>query len=339
MSAVIKTGVSVILCCYNSAGRIRETLQALARQDTSLRLQWEVVLVNNASTDNTAIIAQSVWKSFGTLAELRIIDEPKPGLGNARRCGARAASYSYLLFCDDDNWLTSDYVQHAFDILDTRSSVAACGGMGIPVFESAKPGWFDEYSEAFALGPQETNAENGKILNLYGAGLCIKKKVWDKLEQSDFVPVLQGRTGKSLSSSEDTELTYAMVLMGYDLYYTDKLQFFHYLPKERLTYAYLKKLFAAFGNDGPVRNLYYSMISDRFFHKKIQNWNFHLLLSVFRLVKYVIAPPKKNGRAIYFNWSIAYIRELLVLRKSYPLLRENILRIKNTSAVTIIGNR
>jgi len=321
-------GVSVILCCYNSANRIKATLQALAEQRFHSPVPWEIVLVDNASTDKTSEISRKIWAKLNPGIKLNITYEYKPGLGNARRRGIGEASYAILLFCDDDNWLTPGYVQDVFDTMERNSSIAACGGMGIPVFETSRPFWFDEYAEAFALGSQTTNIENGRLLNLYGAGLAIRTNILKRLYASGFNPLLQGRVGKKLSSAEDTELTYAFVLMGYKLDYHEKLKFYHYLPKERLTFKYLKKLFIAFGADGPVRNLYYASISNRSFHKKIKNWHFHFTLSLFRLVKYLIIPPKKYGRVVYFNWSIAYIRELLLIRNRYPDILENIFSIK-----------
>jgi hypothetical protein len=47
-----------------------------------------------------------------------------------------------------------------------------------------------------------------------------------------------------------------------------------------------------------------------------------------RLVKYAILPPKKYGRGIYYHWSIAYIKQLFALWKSYPEIKRRITRIK-----------
>jgi glycosyltransferase involved in cell wall biosynthesis len=328
MNTEMKNGISVILCCYNSAARIGKTLEALAAQQLAESIPWEILLVDNASTDQTQMIARTAWEKLNSSARLRFLYEPKQGLAHARNKGIRDADFAYLVFCDDDNWLTPSYLQKVYNILHNDHEIAACGGIGIPVFETVKPDWFDEYQEAFALGSQDMNAENGRILNLYGAGLGVRKAAIAKLETREFTPFLQGRVGSRLSSSEDTELTYAMVLLGYKLHYTPELWFQHYLPKERLTFDYLQKLFISFGNDGPIRNLYYSMISERFLHKRIRNWSFHLLLSVGRLLKYGLLPPKKHGRKIYFNWNMAYIRELLAIRNTYQLLKQNILRIK-----------
>lgn len=323
-----KKGVSVIVCCYNSSTRLAKALQALAKQTFNQNLLWEIIIVDNASKDNTSIVAAEIWEKLDTPIKIKIVYEPLPGLGHARKKGIDEAAYSVILFCDDDNWLAANYVQGIFDILESDINIAACGGMGIPVFETAEPYWFYAYAEAFALGSQEINNEGEQLLNLYGAGLAIQKHALEQLYKSGFDPLLHGRTGKKLSSSEDTELTYAFVLMGYKLFCTDELKFFHYLPKERLAFNYLKKLFIAFGNDGPVRNLYYAYISNRFFHKKIKNWNFHFVLSLLRLVKYLIVPPKKFGRLVYLNWSIAYIKQLFAIRKKYPAMKEQIRQIK-----------
>ena len=321
-------GISVVICCYNSSKRIKNVLEALSRQEFNSPVLWEVILIDNASTDNTAPIARSIWDMLETDIDFRVAYETSPGLANARRKGISEARYEYLIFCDDDNWLFPDYLQKAFNILNANSLIAACGGTGMPVFETSKPSWFDQYAEAFATGSQEMNNENGKLLNLYGAGIAVKKSSIEKLATAKFNPLMQGRKGSTLSSSEDFELTYALVLIGETLHFSNELKFYHYLTKERLTLAYLKRLFIAFGNDGPVRNLYYANISERFFHQQIKSWSFHFILSLYRLVKYLILPPKKGGRSIYFSWSKAYIKALFVLRNSYTDIQHDIYKIK-----------
>lgn len=320
-------GISVVVCCYNSATRLNKTLQALARQRCNSDVCWEVILVDNASTDNTSVVAADIWQKLEATSPIKIVYESNAGLGNARIRGVQESIYSFVLFCDDDNWLTETYVQGVYDILAADDTIAACGGMGVPAFETAEPFWFYAYAEAFALGSQEINSENGQMLNLYGAGLAVRKKVYEQLFEDGFDPLLKDRVAKKLSSSGDTELTYAFVLMGYKLACSDELKFFHYLPKERLTFDYLKKLFIAFGTDGPVRNLYYAYISHRCFHRHIKNWNFHVLLSLVRLVKYGVIPPKKYGRNIYFHWNLAYIRQLFAIRKNYPAMKKHIAKI------------
>ncbi len=318
-------GITVIICCYNSVQRLSKTLQALSTQQCSIT--WELLIVDNASEDNSAEYAVDLWKMFRPDIPIRVVEESIPGLSNARKTGIKTASYANVLFCDDDNWLNEQYVQGMYNMLMSDSQTAACGGMGIPIFESKEPYWFYEYAEAYALGSQKINSEHGNILNLYGAGLAIKKSALDKLYKSGFDSVLQDRVGMLLSSAGDTELTYALVLLGYKLQCSNELKFFHFLTKERLTVSYLKRLFTSFGNDGPMRNLYYSFVSQRLTHKLIKVWVLHLLLSILRLFKYWVVPPKKYGRDIYFSWSLAYINSLWAIRKNYSELKINISKL------------
>jgi glycosyltransferase involved in cell wall biosynthesis len=297
------------------------------------QLAWEIILVDNASTDNTAGVAEAIWESTGSEICLHIVEEAEPGLMNARNKGIKMAGYSIVLFCDDDNRLSPDYVEGVFDVLESDINAAACGGMGIPAFETTKPEWFDEYQEAFAVGSQAINEEGGRILNLYGAGLAVKQTALEQLQRSGFASTMKGRVGGTLSSSEDTELTYALVLMGYRLHFAQELTFFHYLPRRRLTFGYVKKIFIAFGKDGPIRNLYYSYISTRRSHQPIRNWYAHMVLCLYRLVKYFLLPPKKKGRWVYFHWNIAYLNQLIVLWRQWAGFRQNIEKIINTRPV------
>jgi glycosyltransferase involved in cell wall biosynthesis len=331
-----RKGISIIICCYNSEERLPETLRHLAKQQFSAALSIEIIVIDNASTDDTAMLAYSFWSCYGNHhISFRVVSEEKPGLTYARARGIRESTYDYLLFCDDDNWLAHDYAEGIYNILDRHPQVAACGGEGIPYFEVPPPDWFARYQEAYAIGPQDTAIENGKILNLYGAGLGINKNKVRELNEKKFVYTLQDRMGNSLSSAGDTELTYALVLMGYELKFSKELRFQHYIPEKRLNISYLNKLFKAFGTDGPIRNLYYSYISDRPIHRKIKNWNIHFLLTLLRFIKYLIKPPKKNSRRIYLIWNISYIRSLFELRTKYSALKANIQKIKSKREVDV----
>ena len=97
-------GVSVIICCYNSSKRLGETLKHLSVQKIN-DTPCEIIIVDNASTDNTASLARETWDALGSSIPMRIINESKPGLSHAREAGINASSYTYIIFCDDDNWL------------------------------------------------------------------------------------------------------------------------------------------------------------------------------------------------------------------------------------------
>ncbi len=257
-------GVSVVICCYNSATRLPDTIGHLLAQDIPAGLAWEIIVINNASTDNTAHVAHSLWPEDAP-AQLRVVDEPERGLIHARKRGLREARYELVSFIDDDNWIASDWVRLAFEIMATNPAIGACGGQNEAVFEVEPPFWFDRFKRSYAVGTQ--NDTPGDLTwnevrynrYLWGAGLIVRKAAWQHLESEGFTFILSGRTGNSLKSGEDYELCDALRLTGWKLWYAPELKLEHYLPRERLTWNYLKRLHYGFGaaNTGldPYRSL------------------------------------------------------------------------------------
>jgi glycosyltransferase involved in cell wall biosynthesis len=237
-------GVSIIVCCFNSEERLPVTIEHLARQNLPEEFKWEVIVVNNNSEDNTEQIALSEFKKHDLLSISKIIDEKTPGLSNARMKGIENAKFEYLLFCDDDNWLSESYVYDAFNIMESDDSIAALGGWCEASTDTDLPVWFDKFEGNFAVGKPAINSGfiNEATSYLYGAGLIVRKNALEKLFSSGFKNVLSDRKGKKLSSGGDVELIYALKLLGLRIYFDDRLYFKHYMPAARLNFEYLKKI-------------------------------------------------------------------------------------------------
>src|ERR1700722_6664884 len=211
ISKHFEEGVSIIICCYNSELLIEQTLQHIASQKREMNLACEVILVDNASIDHTQKIARSVWskKNPGKI-NLVIIQEPKQGLTYARQKGIRIATYEYLIFCDDDNWLDENYVQNTFNLFKSNAHVAVLGGLGMAQFEDplSKPVWFDKFYHGYAVGPQ---ADKESLLNgVYGAGMAVRKSVLKAI--ADQPMFLHDRKQNLLTSGGDGEICYRVLL-------------------------------------------------------------------------------------------------------------------------------
>jgi len=241
----METGVSVIICCYNSAARISETLKYLFYQSTPDSVKWEIVLVDNASTDSTKVTASKLWRELGRSdVRLKVVDQPVQGLSFARSKGIDSAGYSIIIFCDDDNWPESNYVSDAFSILNADPQLGALGGTGIAVSDSSLPDWFEQYRACYACYAQgdSDGVLAGVSASLYGAGMVIRREALAKLNEKKFKPLLTDRVSGKLTSGGDTELSYAIRLIGYKLGFSKKLKFYHFLPSTRLTEKYLYRL-------------------------------------------------------------------------------------------------
>ncbi len=237
-------GVSVIICCYNSAHILPETLTYLSRQVVPSSLKWELILVDNASSDNTAAVAEKCWEALGKPVAMQVVSEITPGLSFARRAGIQAAAYDLILFCDDDNLLNTDYIQLGFDTMVQDASIALLGGKGEARIDIQVPDWFDRYAYQYAVGAQAASSKDITIERgfVYGAGCFMRAHAYKELQQKGFQYTLSGRIGKSLLSGEDNELGYAFSLIGYTIHYNESLHFTHVLAANRLTFSYLKKL-------------------------------------------------------------------------------------------------
>ena len=241
----LKRGISIIICCYNSSWIIEETLQYIFSQRLEDATDWEIILVDNASTDGTGELVKKVFtKNRQNFHKCKLVREEKPGLIYARNKGINESQYEYLLFCDDDNLLSENYIQSIFEIMDSDPRIGACGGKGIPFIKGLEPAWFPKYQTGYAVGSQK---RKGEILQLYGAGICIRKTVLEELKNIGFESILTGRKGNILLAGEDAELTMSAKLIGYKLYASDKLLFQHVLSEKRMTIDYLLKMYYGFG--------------------------------------------------------------------------------------------
>lgn len=293
--------ISIVICCHNSASRLPQTLLHLAQQSVSNDVQWEIILVDNASTDSTATIASDLWvdKSIS----LRVVSEPKLGLNNARVKGVAEANYEIVCFVDDDNWVCPNWVQTISEIMTQYPDVGACGGYIEAVSDTKIPKWFSTFQQYYAVGAQ--SEQTGDVTwtrgVLWGAGLAIRKSAWFSLFDSGFHLLCEDRKGESLSSCGDSELCLALRSMGWKLWYDSRLTMKHFIPSQRLTWEYLRRLFRGLGQSSVIGNTPYflNVNSSKLKHRLQCTWQWQtisilksLLLLIDRVILSVFYPQE-----------------------------------------------
>ncbi len=229
-------GVSIIICCHNGADRLPETIKHIAAQRVPVHIPWELLIIDNGCTDDTALVARKEWQKHRVDTYLRIVKESTLGLSYARARGFAEARYEYMVMCDDDNWLDENYVATVYQILSENANIGAVGGFGKLAYEIEPPS--AELSYIFAAGPQAPRT--GKVVEnkVFGAGCAVRHSAYQKLIGSGFKSLLTDRKGAELSSGGDYELCLAIAILGYDIWYDERLRFVHYITRERLTWAY-----------------------------------------------------------------------------------------------------
>jgi glycosyltransferase involved in cell wall biosynthesis len=236
-------GVSVVICCYNSRNRILPSLQYLAQQKVNA-IKWELIIVDNNSSDGIADFIGETWRTLAAEIPVNIVTEPVPGLKFARERGIAAASFNFIVFCDDDNRLAPDYIQKVYERFTSDESIAMIGGVGEAVSEEPLPSWFRSFENLFAVG--RPVAQPGPLPlgmgYLFGAGMALRKPALVELAGYGFRAVAVDRMGNVLMGGHDVEMSHALRLIGYKAVLDDMLRFGHFMESKRLTWPYLLSL-------------------------------------------------------------------------------------------------
>jgi glycosyltransferase involved in cell wall biosynthesis len=249
--------MTIAICCHNSAARLPETLRHLREQVVPAGIDWEVVLIDNGSTDDTVLAAKRAWSGMETVA-LRIISEPRLGLSYARHRAFAEAAFPLVAFVDDDNWLAPDWVARAVAVAAEHPEAGAIGGFISPRLSVDPPGWFERYRGDYA-----TSREAGEARDvseswgyLFGAGLIVRKAAWEDIVHLGFSSLLTDRKGKSLVSGGDSETCFALRMAGWRLWYESTLRMEHCIPAGRIRWTYVCGLHHGFGAADVILDLY-----------------------------------------------------------------------------------
>ncbi len=256
-------GVSITICTHNGEKLLPSTIDNLNQLAVDKQIPWEVIIIDNNSTDKSAEIAMGCWKRTESF---RIIKEPELGLIHARIRGIRESRYEYISFIDDDNWISPDWVNIVHDIFQNHPEVGICGGDIDPEFETPPPSWFDAYKNNYAVGVQGN--ESGDVTEsrgfVWGAGISIRKSPVENLFKDGFIFSLIGRKGNKLMAGEDTELCYALRIKGWRIWYDKRLRLRHYIPEKRLEWDYLCGMYHGFGASHAILDIYQQVQMNRF---------------------------------------------------------------------------
>jgi glycosyltransferase involved in cell wall biosynthesis len=338
----MKLGVSIVICCYNSADRLPKALSHLGFQSALHDPNWEIIVVDNASTDNTSEVAKQACPE-AIKSRLLVVTEPKSGLSNARITGLHAARYNIISFIDDDNWVSPDWIAQVNEAFATDVKLGVLGGPSLPVYEGQPPPWIDKIKGFYALGPQ--HQEDGDITEaqgslLWGAGLTIRREALMQLFHQGFEFLMNDRKGSILSTGGDTEICFALRAMGWSLRYDSRLTLQHFVPSSRLTWEYACKLMLGMGSASVVITIYLIAFKKRPFDypsvlKRKGKWSYQFLKSFKNLINTILLNPtacwdKKEGCEVVLKYQKlkGECTSLLENRSKYT---ECIKRIRNAS--------
>jgi len=227
-----------------------KAIKSLINQTLS-KNQYEIIVVDNASTDDT----KKIIKEFSNIKNLKYIFEPILGLSQARNTGWKNAKGKYIAYLDDDAIASSKWLKKIVEVFESQTKLGCVCGKVEPIWESEKPKWLSD-----ELLPQLTVLDWGnkpKILNkeqwFVGANMAFPKKLLEEL--GGFKTDL-GRKGKNLLSMEETFLREQIEKKGYRCFYHPEISVKHHIVKERLDKKWFIKRFYWQGISSAVMQIY-----------------------------------------------------------------------------------
>lgn len=196
--------ISIIIPCYNSEVTLENTLLSVVEQDWE---DWEVVIVNDGSTDTTEEIALK-WVNRDT--RFRYFSKKNEGLGKARNYGIERAKGIFILPLDSDNLVEKSFCSAALQVFKSNNKISVVHGHA--EFIGEKNGIWN--IKSFDL-------ESIMIDNYIDACAIFRKSIWAEVGGYDENMPFQG--------FEDWEFWLAIGSRNYCFHHLDTVTFKYFV--------------------------------------------------------------------------------------------------------------
>ena len=232
--------LSLVIPTHNRAAQLLTALESVVRQDLPLA-EWECVVVNNNSTDDTA--AQfAAFAAAHPECNLRMVGEGGPGVSYARNRGLREAQAPLVAFIDDDERVNEGFLSAYLAFFETHADAVVAGGRIVAEYPQGRPDWMSRYVEMPIANPMDFGAvvrpfPAGRVPG--GGNMAFRRSGLAKY--GDFDPTL-GRVNGELIGGEENDLFERLLRGGETIWYVPGAVMWHIIPPSKLTDAYFRRL-------------------------------------------------------------------------------------------------
>jgi N-acetylglucosaminyl-diphospho-decaprenol L-rhamnosyltransferase len=162
----LRKKLSLVIITYNRAAELARTLKNL----TELPEKFNIIVVDNASTDKTPIMVESLFP------EVKLIQLKENLKAIGRNIGVEAAETPYVAFSDDDSWYKPYSLACAVDYLDEYPKVGAIAAK-IFAYEEQKPDPINRYFETSPL-PQFVEMPGNSLMGFLECAVVMRKNAF-----------------------------------------------------------------------------------------------------------------------------------------------------------------
>ena len=232
--------ISILICTCNREYILRDCLDSLVNQ-TADKLLYEVIVVNNNSTDNTQSIAEEY---ASTQPNFRVIIEKNQGLSYARNRGYKEAKYDWVSYIDDDAKAYPNYVERVLSTIENYD-FDFFGGMYYPWYrDTIRPKWLSEdFGKSQKYKEMASYLDNGHITGC----VCVFNRI--PLDEIGGFPFDLGMTGTTIAYGEEIYVQNKLIEKGYKIGFDPELCIEHLVPKYKQTLKWHIQSAYAHGRD------------------------------------------------------------------------------------------
>lgn len=232
--------VSVIIPTYNRSESLRRTIKSLLSQSFNKK-DYEILIVDNDSSDNTPEIVQELIKNNFDGPEIRYIFEDRPGVHFARNRGAKEAKNEILYFTDDDIEADKNVLEELVKVFDIDERVGVATGLVLPKFENNPPDWVKDNCQNLILSvnPHMKGKQMMVAKESFGVFNCheaVSKNVF--FQTSGIHPE---NTKGVWFGDGDTGFNRDIKKLGFKFGFNPDALTYHCIPADRTTQKYVNK--------------------------------------------------------------------------------------------------
>ncbi len=226
--------ISVIISTYNRSAKLRKTLESLISMDVSDGTEWEVLVVNNNSSDNT----DKVMDEFMQLnsLDLKCLIEKKQGKSFALNTAIKNASGDIIAFIDNDVIVDKNWMKGVIKGVNTYKNSGGFGGR-IVFADNHKHSDLlksDKTHNALRGFLRDNGHEDREFINALpsGANMFFKREI---IAKNGFFRTDLGPIGNTPGTSEDTEFCRRLIKRREKLMYIAGAVVYHPVETERIS--------------------------------------------------------------------------------------------------------